>query len=168
MSKKQKQDRWEEVLKEQKHERWEEVVNSNDFFHSSRKAWSTINKLTGRSGRSSRLCPVSPNSIASQLVKNGAHRTGGREHTSFISKQMWKIPRVILSLEDPEGHIISELFRPVELATLAAASPPGCESTGGRESTRFVKKPLSDLWMIPTPEGHSTLGRRSLLLPSDA
>jgi len=44
-----------------------------DFSHSSRKAWRTINKLTGRPGRSSRLCPVSANSIASQLVKNGAH-----------------------------------------------------------------------------------------------
>ena len=45
-------------------EQWEEAVNSIDFSHSSRKAWRTINKLTGRSGRSSRLCPVSANSIA--------------------------------------------------------------------------------------------------------
>jgi len=87
---------------EQKNQvRWEEAVNSIKFLYSSRKAWSVISKLTGRSGCSSRLCPVSANSIASQLVKNGAHRTGDREHTSFISKQMsdlWKIPRVTLSL----------------------------------------------------------------------
>ena len=40
-----------------------------------------------------------------------------------------------------------------------------------RESTRLVNKELSDLWKIPTPEGHSIyepLGRRSLLLPTDA
>jgi len=48
---------------EKKQERWEEAVNSIDFLHSSRKAWSTINKLTGRSGRSSRVCPISANSI---------------------------------------------------------------------------------------------------------
>jgi len=32
-------------LKDKKHERWEEAVNSIDFSHSSRKEWSTINKL---------------------------------------------------------------------------------------------------------------------------
>jgi len=96
---------------------WEEAVNSIEFSHSTRKAWRTINKLTGRSGSSFYQCPVSANSIASQLVKNGAHRTGDRK------------------------------------------------------STRLVNKELSDLWNIPTTDGHSTvslnpLGQRSLLLPS--
>ena len=59
-------------------EQWEEAVNSIDFSHSSPKPWSTINKLTGRSGRSSRLCPVSPNSTVSQLVKNEAHKQESR------------------------------------------------------------------------------------------
>jgi len=44
-------------LVQKKQERWEETVNSIDFSHSNRKAWRTINELTGRSGRSSRLCP---------------------------------------------------------------------------------------------------------------
>ena len=56
----------------------EEAVNSIDFSHSNRKTWTTINKFTGRSGHSSLLFPVSANSIASQLVKNGAHKT--RDH----------------------------------------------------------------------------------------
>jgi len=43
-------------LEQKKQERWEEAVNSIDFSHSSLKAWSTINKLTSRSGRSSCLC----------------------------------------------------------------------------------------------------------------
>ena len=92
---------------EQKQERWEKAVNSIDFSHSSRKAWSTINKLTGRSGRSSPLCPVSANYIASQLAKNGAHRTGGRDSTRLNNKQLpdlWKIPI-------PEDHSMSEPFR---------------------------------------------------------
>ena len=85
-------------LQQKKQERWEETVN---------KAWRTINKLTGRSGRSSRMCPVSANSIATQLVKNGAHRAGDCESSRFVNKQLpdlWKIPT-------PEGHSISEPIR---------------------------------------------------------
>ena len=41
-----------------------------DFTHSSRKAWQTINKLTGRSTTHS-SCPVTANAIASQLLNNG-------------------------------------------------------------------------------------------------
>jgi len=65
-------------LGQKKQERWEEAVISIDFSHSSRKAWKTINKLTGRSGRSFHQRPISANSIASQLVKSGAHKTGDR------------------------------------------------------------------------------------------
>jgi len=109
-------------LEQKKQERWEEAVNSNDFSHSSRKAWRTINKLTGRSGRSSRLCPVSANSIASQLMKNGEHRTGGRESTRLVNNELfglWKIPT------PPESHSISEPFRPEELAASLRCLKPG-------------------------------------------
>jgi len=99
-------------LQQKKQERWEEAVNSIDLSDSSRKAWRTINKLTGRSGRSSRLCPVSANSIASQLVQNGAHKTSDREPTRLVNKQLsdlWKVPT-------PDSHSISEHFIPEELA----------------------------------------------------
>ena len=96
--------------------------------HSSRKAWRTINELTGRSGHPSRQCPVSANSIASQLIKNGAHKTGDSEPTRLINKQLsdlWKIPT-------PEDHSISEPFRPEELAAalrrLKPGKPPGLDS----------------------------------------
>jgi len=108
-------------LQQKNQERWEETVNSIDFSHSSRKAWRTINKVTGRFGRSSRLCPVSVNSIASQLVKNGAHKTGGRESTRRVNKQLsvlWKIPT-------PEGHSISEPFRSEEFAAALKRLKPG-------------------------------------------
>jgi len=108
-------------LQQKQQERWEEAVNSIDFSHSSRKAWRTINKLTGRSGRSSRLCSVSANSIASQLVKNRVHKTGGRESTRFVNKQLsdlWKIPT-------PEDHSISEPFRPEEFAAALRRLKPG-------------------------------------------
>jgi len=31
----------------------------------------------------------------------------------------------------------------------------GAHKTGDRKSTRIVNKELSNLWKIPTPEGHS-------------
>jgi len=108
-------------LGHKKQERWEEAVNSIDFSHSSRKAWRTINKLTGRSGRSFHQCPVSANSIASRLVKNRAHKTGVRKSTRLVNKELsdiWKIPT-------PEGHTISEIFRLEELAAALRRLKPG-------------------------------------------
>ena len=101
--------------------RWEEAVNSIDISHSSRKAWSTISKLTGRSGRSYRLCPVQANSIASQLMKNGAHWIGGRESTRRINKELSNLEKVAT----PESHSISYLFRSEEFATTLRRLKPG-------------------------------------------
>ena len=91
-------------LEQKKQERWGENDNSVDLSHSSRNVWSTIIKLTGGSEHASCLCPISANSITSQLVKNGLHRTGGHGSTRFFNKELsdvWKIPT-------PEGHSISE------------------------------------------------------------
>ena len=108
-------------LQQKKQERWEEAVNSIDFSHSSRKTWRTINKLIGRSGRSSRMCPVSVNSIASQLVKNGAHKTSDREPTRLVNNELSDQ----LKIPTPEGHSISEPFRPEEFAAALRRLKPG-------------------------------------------
>jgi len=108
-------------LQQKKQERWEAAVNSIDFSHFNRKAWRTINKLTGRYGRFSCPCPISANSIASQLVKNGTHRTKDRESTRLVKKELsdlWKIPT-------HEGHSISEPFKPDELAAALVHLKPG-------------------------------------------
>jgi len=92
-------------------------INSIKFSHSSCKAWRTINKLTGRSGRSFHQCPISENSITSPLVKNGAHKTGDLKSTRVVNKELsdqWKIPT-------PEDHSNSEPFRPEELAAASHA-----------------------------------------------
>jgi len=74
------------------------------------------------------MCPVMTNSITSQLVKNGAHRTRDRKSTRLVNKELpylWKIPT-------PEGHSISEPFRPEELAAalkrLKPEKSPGLDS----------------------------------------
>jgi len=115
-------------LGQKKQERWEEAVNSINFSRSSRKAWRTINKLTGRSGCSFHQCHVSPNSIASQLVKNGAHKTGDRESTRLVNKELSDLWKILT----PEGHSISEPFSPEEIATahrrLKLGKFPGLDS----------------------------------------
>ena len=59
-----------DCLDKKRRERWEETVQGIDFTHSSRKAWKTFNRLTGRSSRPTQ-CPVTANSIAKQLLANG-------------------------------------------------------------------------------------------------
>jgi len=54
-------------------------------------------------------------------VKNGAHRTGFRESTRLVNKQLsdlWNIPT-------PEGRDISESFGPEELAAALRCPKPG-------------------------------------------
>ena len=96
-------------IEQKKQEHWEEAVSSIDFSHSSRKAWSTINNLTGRSGRSSHLCPISANSITSQLVKNQAHKNASHKSTNKKLSDPWKVQK-------PGGNSISGPFTPEELA----------------------------------------------------
>jgi len=67
------------------------------------------------------LCPFSANSIDSQHVKIGAHKTGGYESTRLVNKQLsdlWKIPT-------PEGQSICEPFRPEEFADALRRLKPG-------------------------------------------
>jgi len=120
-------------LGQKKQERWEEAVISIYFckfhrLHFSRKAWRTINRLTGRSRRFFLQYPVSASSIALQLLKDGTHRNGDRESTRLVNKELsdlWKIPT-------REGHSISEPFRPEKLAAalrrLRSGNSPGLDS----------------------------------------
>ena len=103
------------------------------------------------SGRSSCLCPVLANSITSQLVKNGAHKTSDREPTRLVNKQLsdlWKIPT-------REGHSISEPFRPEEFAAALRRLKPG--KSPGLDSI-FPK-------FILTPGRHSNLGSATSSIP---
>ena len=47
-------------LDRKRRDQWSEAVRSIDFSHSSRKAWSILNNLTGRSRHSPRHCPFQP------------------------------------------------------------------------------------------------------------
>ena len=49
---------------------WETKVESMSFTRSSKKAWNLINRLSGKSFKSKKIYPVSPNQIASQMISN--------------------------------------------------------------------------------------------------
>ena len=71
---------------------WTEVVESVDFTQSSRKAWQTINKLTGRSMTHSR-CPVTANAIASNLLNNGRFPDADRDFARWTSREVTSLSR---------------------------------------------------------------------------
>ena len=74
-------------LDEKRRERWAETVASIDFTHSSKRAWQTLNRLTGRTSKPS-ICPITADAIASQLTNNGrfpdADKTFSRQTTSKV------------------------------------------------------------------------------------
>ena len=85
---------------------WSEAVRSIDFLHSSRKAWSILNNLTGRLRHSPRHCPVSANAIASQLVRNGKYEAVDRKSCRLVSQEVSDLWRAIT----PDPVNISDNF----------------------------------------------------------
>ena len=81
-------------LNKRRRKRWSEAVNAIDFTHSSRLAWNAISNLTGRTRQSHRPCPISANSVASQLVTSGTYKTNDRAFTRLVLKvsELWRIP----------------------------------------------------------------------------
>ena len=65
-------------LHRKRRDRWSEAIRSIDVSHSSRKAWSILNNLTGRLRDSPRHCPISADAIASQQVRNGRYEAVDR------------------------------------------------------------------------------------------
>ena len=76
------------MLDGKRRDQWSEAVRSIDFLHSSRKAWSTLNNLTGRSQHSPRHCPVSADSIVSQLVRNGKYAAADCKSLQLVSQEV--------------------------------------------------------------------------------
>ena len=115
-------------LDDKRRERWSEVVNAIDFTHTSRLAWNTLNKLTGRSRTSRRSCPISANCIASQLVKNRVYRTKDHEPARLVAKEISKLWKI----ETPAGEIISHDLTPEEFSSalqlLKTGKAPGPDS----------------------------------------
>ena len=92
-----------DCLNKKRRKRWEETVQGIDFTHSSRLAWKTLNRLTGRGPKPSR-CPVTANSIAKQLLGNGKYNEASKTHALDVKREtssLWHAPGVDSHLSEP-------------------------------------------------------------------
>ena len=99
-------------LDRKRRDRWSKAVRSIDFSHSSRKAWSILNNLTGRSRHSPRHCPVSADAIASQLVRNGKYEAVDRKSSRLVFQKVSDLWRATT----PDAVNISDNFSQREFA----------------------------------------------------
>ena len=96
--------------------------------HTSRKPWSILNNLTGKSRHSPRHCPVSADAIASQLVRNGKYEAVDRKSSRLVSQEVSDLWRATT----PDALNISDNFSQREFAAalqhLKPAKAPGPDS----------------------------------------
>ena len=79
-------------LNTKRRERWTETVESIDFTHFRRRAWQTINKLTGQASKTT-PCPITANAIAAQLISNGRFPDAGKAFTRKIMGEVYDLRR---------------------------------------------------------------------------
>jgi len=72
-------------LDRKRRKRWIESVEGIDLIHSSRKAWKTFSRLTGRCARPSQ-CPDIANAIAHQLLANGRYAGASKAHSLNVKR----------------------------------------------------------------------------------
>ena len=89
--------------------------------HTSRKAWSILNNLTGRSRHFPRHCPVSADAIASQLVRNGKYEAVDRKSSRLVSQEVSDLWRATT----PDAVNISDNFSQREFAVALQHLKPG-------------------------------------------
>ena len=108
-------------LDRKRRDRWSEAVRSIDFSHSSRKAWSILNNLTGRSRHSPRHCLVSADAIASQLLRNGKYEAVNRKSSQLVFQEVSNLWRATT----PDAVNISDNFSRREFTVALQHLKPG-------------------------------------------
>ena len=98
-------------LDRKRRDRWSEAVRSIDFSHSSRKAWSILNNLTGRSRHSPRHYPV----------RNGKYEAVDRKSSRLVHQKVSDLWRATT----PGAVIISDNFSQREFTAALQHLKPG-------------------------------------------
>ena len=75
-------------LNSRRKEEWISTVENLDMVRSSRKAWRTINKITGRKNVSTNPNLISPNAVASCLLNNGKFKNPDKQFTREVNRQL--------------------------------------------------------------------------------
>ena len=97
-------------LNNKRQERWTQTVTNIDFTHSSRKAWKTISTLTGKNSIK-KVCPLSPNLIAKQVVKNGKSINQDKPFSRKVSKSI----KQLAQSESEENKYLGDPISLIEL-----------------------------------------------------
>ena len=98
-------------------------MESVDFTHSSRKAWQTIQNMTGRSTTHSR-CPVTANAIASQLLNNGRFPDAYRDFARWTSSEVTSLSRAATADANLSSDFTVEELE-AAIKTLKSGKAPG-------------------------------------------
>lgn len=77
-----------EHLDKTRSERWIEAVESIDFTHSSRKAWSTLHRLTGTKPKTKPPPVVKTSDIASAFINNGKFKNKNKTFTRKVNTEL--------------------------------------------------------------------------------
>jgi len=106
-------------LNKKRRERWDEAVTSIEFTHSSRKAWSFFNCLTGRISQP-KLIPITANKIASRLVDCGRYRNHNRQYSYEVRKTIKE------TINSPPAHVeLCGKITPTECKDVITNLKPG-------------------------------------------
>ena len=102
------------LLGQKRRKRWNETISNIDFTHSSRKAWQTINRFTGRSNKK-KNCLVHANKIASVLVQNGTWINRSRVEIRLLTAKI----KLIRKKLPEKSHLSVEISLPELIRALA-------------------------------------------------
>ena len=117
-------------------ERWLSTIANIDMKHSSRQAWTTINRLTGRGPQSTSIAPVTPNQIAHCLLKSGTYRNPDKEFTRTINRDLkasWHAPSADLNI----CHDFTEEEVRIAIRCTKAGKSPGPDNLHPEFSITF-------------------------------
>jgi hypothetical protein len=98
------------LLNNKRKERWTETVESIDFTNSCRRAWQTINKLTGQAAKS-KPCPITADDIAVQLITNGRFPNAYKELTRKTNNEVNDLHRAPSADANLSGDFTKDEFK---------------------------------------------------------
>ena len=116
-----------EHLNSKRKQQWVATVENVDMKHSSRKAWSTLNKLTGRTHISPNPNSISPNAVASCLLSNGKFKDPNKPFTREVNRQLkeaWNAP----STDQNMCNDFTSKEIDTAIKTLKAGKAPGVDN----------------------------------------
>ena len=128
-------------LDRKRRDRWSEAVQTIDFSHSSRKAWSILNNLTGKLRRAPQHCAVSANAIASVLVNNSKYEDIDSKTSRLVSQKVSDLWRASTT----SAVNVCGSFTPSEFAAALKHLKPG--KTPGPDS--YLPWAFAPCWSCP-------------------